>query len=222
LGGSSEDWSYVRQAQDTGSVEPCLKIQDEGLRKSCSDSVNFKLSIKENDISFCEAVEDSSMKENCKKNLIFPRALEQKDPGLCDVLEDSASCRDDINLRFAFLDIDISLCNQIAQKDKKDSCLSYVVPLTAVQQDDINLCGTLANKKENCMNYFYYVKSGDNKQLCEKISDKSIQDSCLSDVIISRELMKSMGVLTPLASEYLRPTRIFVNTSDGLVRAVIM
>lgn len=216
---NSENWGYVSQAQESGSAEECLKISDERLRKSCSDDLNFASSIRENDISFCEKIEDSSMKENCKKNIILKKAFEEKNPDLCNELEDSASCKDDINMRIAFTNLDVSSCNKIVQTDKKDSCLSDVVPFAAVIQDNIDLCENHPSKKGECMNHFYYLKSIDDKQLCNKISDKSLQNLCLSDETLSNSVLKSMDIITGTKQGSI--SRIFINASDGSTFAII-
>ena len=213
-----DDWDYAKQAQNTSNIKLCLKIDSENLRNSCKDSLNYALSIKDKDVSFCDKIVDELKMEECRKYIIFGKAKEQKEPNVCNELKDSASCKDDFNMNIALRNMDVFLCNKIVQEDKKNSCLSDVVPIASVLQDDINLCEILVDNKEKCMDYFYYYKSIDDKQLCEKISEESLKDSCGSDTLLRNRLV-SMDILA--GTKRGRISRISINTPDDSIWTII-
>jgi len=178
-------------------LENCdnIKLYD-SCKINCRDLLNYRLAIENKDISFCSDINDESKRELCKESLILEKAKEQKNPDLCSELENSSGCKDSVNMNIAISNMDYSFCEKIIQEDKKSYCLMYVVSNKAIIENDVNICENLnsENEKVNCKNYFYYINSINDKQLCEKISDKTLQNSCELNESFSVEVMGSMGM----------------------------
>ena len=153
--GSECDWDYMNQAQETNSIKLCLKIDDEGLKNNCKDSVNYNLAFKDGEISFCNEINENLMKERCKNGIVFEKIINQETPDLCDELKNSIICKD----------------------------------------------------------FFFYIKSSEDEQLCNEISNQPLQNLCSLGEPISIETMQAMGLPGSVITNYFNP--VFEKTEEG-------
>ena len=123
---SCEGEYYLREAENTTSVELCSKIDDGLIRVRCEDSLYYMMAVRDKKISLCLNINNELSKERCAKELVLDDAMEQKNPEICNKLEDGSECKDTVRMNLAIAGNDLALCEQIVEKSLRDSCISLV------------------------------------------------------------------------------------------------
>ena len=196
------DLDYLIQSQTSNSIEPCLNIVDKGVKRDCKDQIISKKAIEANDLSSCDKIENNHFLKTCRQTIISSKAAQEDNSNVCYELEDPSNCLDNTNMRSGISNLDESRCKDVSDERKRDICISYVIPTKAVQQDDINIC-QMSDKKDKCQEYYYLIKSKDNKQLCEQISNTTVHEWCISDVP-SDNLLYELGLINWRWSRYVQ------------------
>lgn len=122
---------YYDQAISKKDAWYCEKINNSDSSKSCKIHVYYNKALTDNNKEVCNSIDDKTLQNDCKNNLVISKALKDKDEKSCnDFTWDKNICTDQINMNLARENKDVSYCEKIITKPKKDDCKMEIASYT--------------------------------------------------------------------------------------------
>lgn len=123
LSGQYKDNCYNNMAAKRLDLSLCQNIDDQTKKTECSDSINLSKAMDNNDPNSCLGISDEDEKNRCMEVVFFS----QSELSFCSnsVVVDNGFqdlCQSMVLTNQAFINADISICDQVPLEDYKQSC----------------------------------------------------------------------------------------------------
>lgn len=181
----------------------CEKITDTERKTYCKEQIDeliLQANAEENTITkdLCNKLWDEqkwtclSEVQQIDETNLYQEAILKNDIALCETIkkiELRTNCSDTINIKEAFNQKNIALCNKISHQEKKNYCVNQItkdseeiISEKAIEENDIAQCTKISNidLKNKCNDTIIInrLKLEKDPSLCEKFTNKDIIESC--------------------------------------------
>lgn len=126
------DNELFNNAINDSSIEKCLLIKNDDLKKWCNDYLYSKFAVNNNDVSICKSITDINKRDWCIDTINismdkqhYEQALSNLDKNNCSKIIDKNTrnnCIDLIYIKLAIKQKNISLCKDIMDTSVKTEC----------------------------------------------------------------------------------------------------
>lgn len=213
-----EDTVVMLIAIEKNDFEICKNIQTENINQDCNHQIIEKNAIDKKNKILCNAIQDEKQKIACRETIDaqnLKKILQEWEitAKKCEELENNfkSECLKQIdiykieeNYQKAINSENISLCQDIEDKNLKKNCQEKILIEKAIKEKNIFLCeyGSNEETKNNCRKKI--IKNNDsqnleiaiktnNLQQCKNLSDEILQNSC-NDIIIFDFVKKTKNI----------------------------
>lgn len=163
--------------------------------KELQDEKNLKEAMLKGSAESCEALLNADKKQACLDQIRFTSASRGEDPEACLSLPEPllSRCQDQIYLRLALHELEVTLCENIHDEALKLSCQDQLKSLLGTSETDPSFCDSIQNPtvKTQCLDRVYANASLEksNAESCKKITDPDQIRRCEAGVAQNQRVL---------------------------------
>ncbi|OIP54060.1 hypothetical protein AUK10_01635 [Candidatus Gracilibacteria bacterium CG2_30_37_12] len=196
-----DSYTTYNTAVDTLDITLCEKIiNNDTLKKKCTDNVYSAQAAKNKDATLCEKIQDTKTKAHCANNFIYEAITSSGNIADCSKITGDDALKNTCTKNIVFAQIEstsfsgtTNTCDSLTGADK-DYCINRIKKNTDVEllqkgtnTKDINICKQIADlsMKNTCSDTIYMTLALEQKNasLCTKIVDTARKTNCTTQFV---------------------------------------